>query len=163
MKLAVGDVVVYAGHGTGRITARERRVAGGAEQEVVVLELDQGLVVTLPLARARERLRPVATRADLRQVQETLRQPGDSSQEGWQKRLKRAQGKLATGQLLDLAEIVRDGIRQQSGQTTAPKLSESERRLYLQARELLAQEISAARGLEPAEADAWIEEQTAAH
>jgi RNA polymerase-interacting CarD/CdnL/TRCF family regulator len=157
--LAVGDVVVYAGHGTGRITSRERRTVDGAEQEVVVLELDQGLIVTLPLARARERLRPVATQAELRRVQRTLRERGDYGEESWQKRLKHAQAKLAGGGLLDLAEIVRDGIHHQSPETTSAKLSESERRLYLQARELLAREIGAARGLEQTQADAWIEEQ----
>jgi CarD family transcriptional regulator len=162
VRLAVGEVVVYAGHGTGRITAREVRIVEGAEEEVVVLELGQGLLVTLPLARARERLRPIANKADLQRVQQTLRQASDSSEESWQKRLKQGQAKLASGELLELAEIVRDGIRQRSQETTSPKLSESERRLYLQARELLAREIGAARGIEPAQADVWIEEQVTA-
>jgi RNA polymerase-interacting CarD/CdnL/TRCF family regulator len=159
VRLAVGDVIVYAGHGTGRITARERRTAEGAEQEVVVLELDQGLVVTLPIARARERLRPVAGQAELRRVQETLREKGDSGEEGWQKRFKQTQAKLASGDLLGLAEIVRDGIRKESRATTSARLSGTERQLYLQARQLLVLEVSAARGLDPAEAEAWIDQQ----
>lgn len=162
MRLAVGDVVVYAGHGTGRIAARERRATGGAEQEVVVLELDQGLQITLPLARARERLRPLASQSDLRRVQQTLQQTSESSEESWQKRLRQVQTKIAGGDPVELAEVVRDGIRRQSAQTGSPKLSESERRLYMQARQLLVHEIAAARGLEPAQADAWIQEQAAA-
>jgi RNA polymerase-interacting CarD/CdnL/TRCF family regulator len=37
--------------------------------------------------------------------------------------------------------------------------SSAERHLYLKARELLAQEVGASRGIEPAEADAWIIDQ----
>ena len=52
MKLTVGDVVVYAAYGVGRIVAREKRVIVGSDQEIVVLELAHGLTVTLPLERA---------------------------------------------------------------------------------------------------------------
>ncbi len=46
----------------------------GAAQEVLVLELADGLSVTLPLGRARELLRPLLSKADLRRVQATLRE-----------------------------------------------------------------------------------------
>ena len=39
MKLTVGDVVVYAAYGVGRIVAREKRVIVGGDQEIVVLAL----------------------------------------------------------------------------------------------------------------------------
>jgi RNA polymerase-interacting CarD/CdnL/TRCF family regulator len=42
---------------------------------------------------------------------------------------------------------------------TASQLSPGERTLYLRARRLLSGEIGLARGLEPDEADAWIENQ----
>jgi RNA polymerase-interacting CarD/CdnL/TRCF family regulator len=74
--------------------------------------------------------------------------------------VKEQRAKLIGGDLLELAEIVRDGMRRESrAKHDAPKVSDSERRLYLQARELLAGEISTARGLEQVEADAWIDEQ----
>jgi RNA polymerase-interacting CarD/CdnL/TRCF family regulator len=40
-------------------------------------------------------------------------------------------------------------------------LSTNERQLYRKARQLLADELGASRGLEPAEADAWIDAQLA--
>jgi transcription-repair coupling factor (superfamily II helicase) len=49
VKLAVGDAVVYPAHGAGRVAARETRVILGAEQEVVVLALADGLSITLPM------------------------------------------------------------------------------------------------------------------
>jgi CarD family transcriptional regulator len=163
VKLAVGDAVVYARHGVGRVAAREQRTVLGVEQEVVVLELGQGLWVTLPIEQARERLRPVASETDVQRVQQTLHEHGEASEDSWRKRLKQGQAKLASGDPLELAELVRDGVRDQSHARNgvAPKVSESERRLYVQARQLLAGEIGSARGLEQVEADAWIEEQLA--
>ena len=161
MKLAVGDAVVYAAHGAGRVAAREQRTVLGVEQEVVVLELGHGLWITLPIEQARERLRPVASEADVQRVQQTLREEGETAQDSWHQRLRQGRAKLASGDPLELAELVRDGMRHQSQarKGAAPKLSEAERRLYVQARELLTREIGSARGLEQDEADAWIEEQ----
>ena len=161
VRLAVGDAVVYPAYGVGRVAARTQGTLSGVEQEVVVVELGHGLVVTLSIAEARVRLRPVASDADLRRVQKTLHQDSQAGEESWAKRVKQAQAKLVGGDLLELAEIVRDGMRRETHarEGGAPKVSDSERRLYLQARELLAGEISTARGLEQVEADAWIDEQ----
>ena len=163
MKLAVGDAVVYAAHGAGRVAAREQRTVLGVEREVVVLELGHGLWVTLPIEQARERLRPVASEADVRRVQQTLHEEGKTGEDSWRQRLKQGRAKLASGDPLELAELVRDGMRRHGSQPrgAAPRLSETERRLYVQARQLLAREIGSARGLEQVEADAWIEEQVA--
>ena len=75
--------------------------------------------------------------------------------------MKEGQAKLVGGDLLGLAEIVRDGMRRETHarEGAVPKVSNSERRLYLRARQLLAGEISSARGLEQVEANAWIDEQ----
>jgi hypothetical protein len=68
VRLAVGDAVVYPAYGVGRVTAREQRTLSGVEQDVVVIELAHGLVVTLSVAEARVRLRLVANEADVRRV-----------------------------------------------------------------------------------------------
>ena len=161
VRFAVGDAVVYPAYGVGRVVACEARVLSGVEQEVVVVELGRGLVVTLSIAEARVRLRSVAGEADLRRVQNTLREASQAGDSSWAARVKEGQAKLVGGDLLELAEIVRDGMRREASarQGAVPKVSDSERRLYLQARELLAGEISSARGLGQVEADAWIEEQ----
>jgi CarD family transcriptional regulator len=157
-------VVVYAAHGVGRVTAREKRMVLGAAQEVLVLELADGLSVTLPLGRARELLRPLLSKADLRRVQATLREEHTLSEDVWPKRRKDTQAKLKDGDPLGLAEVVRDCARREQrlrAKHTGSQLSPSERALYLRARRLLTGEIGLAGGLEPAEADAWIEEQLA--
>jgi CarD family transcriptional regulator, regulator of rRNA transcription len=163
--LKVGTVVAYPPHGVGRVTAREKRVILGQEEEVVVLQLGNELSVTLPISRAEEQLRPPATEADLKKVQKALREQGVVSDEIWSKRVQHAQEKLRSGDPLELAEIVRDGVRREQGKTsngTPTKLSTSERALHLKARELLSGEISVTRGLDLAAADAWIDDQLAA-
>ena len=165
MKLAVGTMVAYPPHGVGRISAREKKVVLGVEEEVVVIELGNELSVTLPVSRANELLRPPATEADLKKVQKTLREDGVVSDEIWSKRVQQAQEKLRSGDPLELAEIVRDGVRREQGLTangSPTKLSTSERALHLKAKELLAGEIGVARGVDQAQAEAWIDEQLAA-
>jgi CarD family transcriptional regulator len=164
VKLAVGDVAVYPALGAGRVAAREKRVVLGAEREVVVLALADGLSVTLPLQLAYELLRPLVSEAGLSRVQETLREDGALSGDVWVKRLRQVQAKLRGGDPLQLAEIVRDGARRERTLTangTNSKLSISEKAFCVKARQRLSGEIGLARGLDRAEVDAWINEQLA--
>jgi CarD family transcriptional regulator len=163
MKLKVGDVVAYPPHGVGRVAAREKRVVLDREQEIVVLELSNGLSVTLPIDLAQEQVRPLVDEPGLKRVQKTLRAAGDASDAVWAKRLKEAQDKLRGGDPLELAEIVRDGTWRERTAAAAgtSKLSASERALLVKARDLLAGEIGVVRGIDPDEASAWIDEQIA--
>ena len=153
---------MYPALGAGRVAAREKRVVLGAEQEVVVLALADGLSVILPMQRARELLRPLVSDAGLSRVQETLREDGAPSGDVWVKRLKQAQAKLRSGDPLELAQIVRDGARRERTLTangTNSKLSISEKGLCVKARQRLSGEIGLASGLDRAAVDAWIDEQ----
>lgn len=162
MKLAIGDVVVYPTHGVGRVVAREKRVIVGADREIVVLEFANGLTVILPLERAHQRLRPPVDEAYMRRVQHTLREAGTLSSDVWLKRRKDTQAKLKGGDPVELAEVVRDGAQRKRALAAKPSkshLAPGERDLYVRARRLLSEEIHAVRGVEEADADAWIEEQ----
>ena len=155
---------MYPALGAGRVAAREKRVVLGAELEVVVLALADGLSVTMPMQLARELLRPVVSAVGLSRVQETLREDGALSGDVWLKRVKQVQAKLRGGDPLELAEIVRDGARRGQILTangTKSKLSLSEKGLCVKARQRLSGEIGLARGLERAEVDAWMDEQLA--
>jgi RNA polymerase-interacting CarD/CdnL/TRCF family regulator len=161
MRLVVGTSVVYPGHGVGRIVTRQKRLDRGAMRDVVVLELSDGLLVTLPLARARELLRPPLSQTDLCQVRETLGLVPPPNEDGWMKRRKDTELKLTQGDPIGLAEVVRDGALRERRALAKPRgsiLSASERALNTRARRLLTGEIGLAIDVEPAEADAWINE-----
>lgn len=162
MKLSVGDVVVYGTHGIGHVAARESQVVLGAKQEVVVLELADGLTVTLPLSRAEEQLRPLASEADMDKVGETLRKDRDLSADPWLSRRRDALAKLTGGDPVELAEIVGDGAQRERvrrAKGSKPELSSGEREIFVKARKLLSGEIARARGIGESEADVWIDEQ----
>lgn len=153
LRLAVGDRVVYASHGIGRIQSRQHHPANG---ELLVLAFENGLTVTLPLERARNALRSLSGEPELEEVQRTLgRDSPPATLEHWSRRHRNAQAKLVGGSIGGLAEIVRDGAHRERARLkggTAPIRNQ----LYRQARRLLAAEVAAARGIELDAADAWI-------
>lgn len=162
LSLAVGDLVIYGGHGIGRVAARENRAPRGEQYETVLLEFAEGLLVTLPIERALEYLRPLSSEEELACVARALRGDEPLSTAVWQKRLKATREKVIVGEAVGLAEVVRDGARRHRGPTASGgprQISFSERQLYLKARRLLADEIGVSRGVEPSEADAWITRQ----
>ena len=164
MQLAVGDVVVYAAYGVGRVVARERRLVLGAKPEVVVLELDDGLTVSLPIELANEQLRALASEAELKQVREILRDGREVNKAPWLSRQRESRAKLTEGDPVGLAEIVRDGASRQELLTpkgAKTQLSEGERHLFAKARQLLASEIAQVRGVATTDADEWIARQLA--
>jgi CarD family transcriptional regulator len=156
VELVVGERVVYGSHGIGQVKARH--AAAGDRQETISLEFAADLTVMLPMERARLTLRPLAAENELVQVEEVLRADRTVDPRTWSKRLRAMQEKVATGEILAWAEIVRDGIKgdqirsEKGGSPPAP----SERQLYLKARALLTAEVAAVRDTEPDEADAWI-------
>src|SRR5207245_105856 len=113
VRLAVGDMVVYASHGAGQVADRERRVVLGKRQEVIVLALAGGLSVELPMERAHELLRPLASEADMSRVQKTLCAEQAVSGDPWLKRRRDSQAKLTGGDPVGLAELIRDGARRE--------------------------------------------------
>jgi CarD family transcriptional regulator len=159
---AVGDTVVYPAHGVGRIVAREQRAVGGGRQPVVVVALADGLTVSLPLDRAQSQLRPLASEADLGRVRQILRQEAVPSDKTWLVRRAELRDKLAHGRLVELAEIIRDSApRQPATAGTKGAAGTEERNLFRQAYRVLSAEIAAVRGIDPPEADRWIERQLA--
>ena len=157
LRLAVGDLVVYASHGVGRVAIRH--------QETVVLEFGEScLSVTLPIERAVECVRPVSTEVEIANIGRALGGADTVSQENWQRRLKSTRGKVTGGEAAGLAEVIRDASRRHERATARKepgRLSLTERQLYLKARKLLADEIGASRGVDPSAADAWIGDQLA--
>jgi RNA polymerase-interacting CarD/CdnL/TRCF family regulator len=153
-------MVVYRSHGAGHVAARETRVVLGTRQDVVVLALAGGLRVELPLERAHELLRPLSNESDLSRVQEALGSDDTPSNGPWLQRQRESLAKLADGDPIGLAHIIRNSVRREA--TRSPKgtkvqLSPWERELATKARRLLSTEIAFVRGVEPEEADMWID------
>jgi CarD family transcriptional regulator len=154
-RVAVGETVVYAGHGVGQVVAHERKRVDGTDRDCVVVELVTGLRVTLPLAQATERLRKVAGAREVEDVRQILSTEPQARAGRWTQRHNETKAKLAAGRATDLAEIIRDADPSER----AARLSPAERSAYLQARTLLVRELSLARDVGVDEAEAWIDAQ----
>lgn len=162
MKLAIGDLVVYGTHGIGRVTARKKQLMLGTRQDVVVLELEDGLTVTLALERAQEQLRPLAGDAEMKEVQKTLRHDRELSTDPWLSRRREVLEKLTGGHPIQLAEIVSEGAQRErvrAEKNAKSPLSAGERELFVKARKLLSGEIALALGIQQPAAEGWIDEQ----
>lgn len=160
MRLAVGDIVVYRSHGAGPVTARESKVVLGTRQDVVVLALTGGLRVELTVERADALLRPLATESDLSRVQEVLGADQTAGNETWLKRQRQSVATLNDGDPIGLARIIRDSARREAARPSKggnSRLSVWERQIAAKARGLLSTEIAFVRGVEPEEANVWID------
>ena len=159
LDLRVGAAVVYGGYGIGRVSQRGPGSSGDGTSECIVVQFDEGLSVTFPLDRALSCLRPVAGTRDVVRAGAVLRSSETSREQSWQVRTRSNRQKIASGETVSLAEVVRDCVRAHRPPAAGGSLSTRERELYLKARKLLAAELGAATGAGEAESEAWIEEQ----
>lgn len=161
VNLAVGDLVVYGAHGAGTVEACETRSVLGEQRTVVVVALAGGLSVQLPLALAREQLRPLLDEAGIATIERVLRDRPPPSGDSWLKRRRDARAKL--GHSIGLAEIIRDSSIRDAAPARGgrARLSPSERDLLRRARVLLTTEIALARDVPIEDAETWIERQLA--
>jgi RNA polymerase-interacting CarD/CdnL/TRCF family regulator len=158
LDLRPGALVVYGSYGLGRISPA--RPGDDREQgaERVVLEFPGGLSVSLPRDRAVSCLRSISGQQALACVRDVLRHRDVAVERSWQVRTKSSRAKLAAGEAVGLAEVVRDTVEVGRGSSSG-RVPSYERDLYLKARRLLAAEVGAAMDTDEAEADAWIEGQ----
>ena len=106
----VGDAVVCPHHGVGTVVERSIRELAGTRREYLTIEVDRGaLTLMIPNDEAaRGRLRPLGSPTELRRGLDTLGGVPQRPSDNWQKRRTEALRKLASGDVLEVAELVRD-------------------------------------------------------
>lgn len=139
---AVGDAVVSPHHGVGTVVEQRVRALGGARSEYLTIEVERREVkLFVPADRtAQARLRPLASRADARRALEVLSAPPQALAGNWRQRQKEATCRFSSGELLLVAELVRDFAHA----AEARGLATTDRELYEKARGLLEDELRAA-------------------
>jgi CarD family transcriptional regulator len=142
MAFSVGDTVVYPHHGAAHIESIEQRVIKGEEREYLVLRIDQGdLVVRVPSDNVDlVGVRDVVNSEGLEKVFSVLRQPYTEEPTNWSRRYKANVEKLASGDVIKVAEVVRDLWRRDQDRG----LSAGEKRMLSRARQILVSELALA-------------------
>lgn len=143
-----GETVVYPAHGIGRITDIEEQEIAGSRLElfVVFFEKDK-LTLRVPTAKAGA-MRRLAEPALVQRALEVLTGRARVGRTMWSRRATELQVKINSGDLIAVAEVVRDLYRP-PGQ---PEASYSERGLYDAALDMLWREVSIVNNISETEA-----------
>ena len=142
------EFVVYPAHGVGKITQVEEQDIAGAilELYVVAFEKDK-MTLRVPTYKALEvGMRPLASPALVLQAMTTLRGKAKVKRAMWSRRAQEYEQKINSGDLIAIAEVVRDLHRTDDQR----EQSYSERQLYEAALERLTREIAVVNGSEEA-------------
>ncbi|HEX8067474.1 MAG TPA: CarD family transcriptional regulator [Thermoleophilaceae bacterium] len=151
----IGDHVVYPHHGAGKILKKELKEVLGDKREYLTIKiLHNDMTVMVPCENAgRAGLRRVIDDDDVRKVLAVLRDDVSQMPKNWNRRFKHNRDKIKTGDVFELAEVVRNlAIRE------ADKgLSTGEKQMYTRAKKILASELMYALDMEEGEAEEHLE------
>ncbi|MFR9675968.1 CarD family transcriptional regulator [Streptomyces sp. TR06-5] len=156
MTFKVGDTVVYPHHGAALIEAIETRQIKGVDKTYLVLKVAQGdLTVRVPADNAEfVGVRDVVGSDGLDKVFEVLRAPYAEEPTNWSRRYKANLEKLASGDVIKVAEVVRDLWRRERERG----LSAGEKRMLAKARQILVSELALAEKTNEDKAEALLDE-----
>ena len=138
------DYVVYPAHGVGQVVAiEEEEVAGFAlELFVIAFEKDK-MTLRVPTNKVADvGMRALATPDVVSNAMKTLRGKAKIKKAMWSRRAQEYEQKINSGDLIAIAEVVRDLHRQDDQR----EQSYSERQLYEAALERLTREVAAVSG-----------------
>jgi CarD family transcriptional regulator len=146
----VGDKVVYPHHGAAIIKGVEEREVMGETREYFVLRLSYGdLTLLVPLDNTEEvGIRDVISRDELEKVFKVLRSKECRMPTNWSRRFKTHVEKLRSGDIYQVAEVVRNLARRDKEKG----LSAGEKRMLAKARQILLSEITFAADVDESEA-----------
>ena len=143
MAFTVGETVVYPHHGAAVIEDIVLRTVRGEEKSYLVLRVvAQGdLVVQVPSDNVDlVGVRDVVGQEGLERVFDVLRTPHSEEPTNWSRQYKANLEKLASGDVIKVAEVVRDLWRRERGRG----LSAGEKRMLAKARQILVSELALA-------------------
>ncbi|MDO5672877.1 MAG: CarD family transcriptional regulator [Actinomycetaceae bacterium] len=156
MTFTVGETVVYPHHGAATIEEIKLRIINGVEREYLKLRVAQGdLTIEVPSANVDlVGVRDVVDKQGLEEVFEVLRQPHTEEPTNWSRRYKANLEKISTGDVVKVAEVVRDLSRREVDRG----LSAGEKRMLAKARQILVSELALAEKTEEDAAEARLDE-----
>jgi CarD family transcriptional regulator len=152
----LGDKVVYPHHGAGTVVKKESRTILGQEREYLTIKiLHNDMTVNVPSENAdRVGLRKVIDEEMVERVLDVLHGSGTKMPKNWNRRFKYNRDKMKTGDIFELAEVVRNlSLRDQE-----KGLSTGEKQMFVKAKKILASELMYAKGMDEDEAAAWLDE-----
>lgn len=149
------EFIVYPAHGVGQITAIEEQEVAGHTLELFVIEFDKDKMrLKVPVAKAASiGMRKLAENELVERSLKVVQGRARIKRTMWSRRAQEYDAKINSGDLISIAEVVRDLYRADN----QPEQSYSERQLYEAALDRMAREIAAVNKLSETEAVRLIE------
>jgi CarD family transcriptional regulator len=140
------DYIVYPAHGVGQIVSIDKHEVAGMEIEMFVISFDKDkMTLRIPTEKAAAiGLRSVSSRDTVVKAMETLKGRPRVKRAMWSRRAQEYEQKINSGDLISIAEVVRDLHRNDEQR----EQSYSERQLYEAALERLTREVAVVDGVE---------------
>jgi CarD family transcriptional regulator len=140
------EFVVYPAHGVGRIVGIEEQEIAGISLELFVITFDkEKLTLRVPTGKlASVGMRKLADETLVKKAMDTLKGRARIKRTMWSRRAQEYVAKINSGDLISIAEVVRDLYRSEA----QPEQSYSERQLYEDALDRMARELAAVEKLD---------------
>ncbi|MBW8640608.1 CarD family transcriptional regulator [Hoeflea sp. WL0058] len=149
------EYIVYPAHGVGQIVAIEEQEVAGHKLELFVIDFDKDKMrLKVPVAKASSiGMRKLAETDFVDRALKVVQGRARIKRTMWSRRAQEYDAKINSGDLISIAEVVRDLYRAEN----QPEQSYSERQLYEAALDRMAREIAAVNKLSETEAVRLIE------
>ena len=136
-----GQHIVYPAHGVGKVTGIEQEVIAGFDIETYVVHFEQDkMTLRVPTAKVGSSgMRALSNELILKDAFTTLKGRARIKRTMWSRRAQEYEAKINSGDLILVAEVVRDLHRTEA----QPEQSYSERQLYERATDRMVREVAA--------------------
>jgi CarD family transcriptional regulator len=156
IEFEVGDNVVYPHHGAGKVLRKELKDILGESREYLTIKiLHNDMTVMVPTENAAlAGLRRVIDEETVKKVLAVLQDECSDMPKNWNRRFKHNRDKIKTGDIYELAEVVRNlAIREHE-----KGLSTGEKQMFTRAKKILASELMYALEMGEDEAEAHLDD-----
>ena len=155
MKFKKGDTVIYPQHGACIVHGIKRMKAFGSVQEYLILKtVINEMTLSVPTAMANQvGVRPPVSKSELEDLRSVLSKADPRVPANWSRRFKNHQEKLKSGDVYQVAEVVRN----LAARDRDSALSAAEKTMYDRARINLISEISPALKVSTDAAEVWLD------
>jgi CarD family transcriptional regulator len=139
VEFEIGQNVVYPHHGAGKVLRKEMKDVLGESQEYLTIKiLHNEMTVMVPTANASAAgLRPIIDEETIKKVMAVLTDECSEMPKNWNRRFKHNRDKIKTGDIYELAEVVRNlAVRE-----AEKGLSTGEKQMFTRAKKILASEL----------------------
>ncbi len=150
------DFVVYPAHGVGQIVSIDEQEVAGLRIEMFVISFEKDkMTLRVPTAKASSvGMRPLSSTDIVERALDTLKGRARVKRAMWSRRAQEYEQKINSGDLISIAEVVRDLHRSDDQR----EQSYSERQLYEAALERLTREVAAVSGVEEFKAQEHVDQ-----